>query len=110
MASDMHRDEWMPPLRGLIPASVTVQAMARDLIDGVQDTWDDIEVSRDPAECLPGLTLCSDTECLESWLNDFYLRVLTRGVVTWTSPDAPTAAGTVQRAERSAVVIPFPRR
>lgn len=114
-------DPWLPPLQGIIPVGVRVQAMAREPIDGMPDTWDDLDVARTPNECLPGLTLCSETDCMESWLHDFFLRVRDRGVVVWTSPDVPASTGTPGSAGvpdddapvgsgAEAIVIPFPRR
>lgn len=113
MADSNADRDWLPPLRGLIPGGVVVEAMARDDVDGRPDSWDPIDVARSPQDCLPGLTMCSEPECMEGWLNDYFLRVLDKGRVVWTSPDAPdTAHASTPTAAPSegAVVIPFPRR
>lgn len=102
--------DWLPPLRGRIAPTVTVEALYRNVPD---DTWDMVDVVHDPQDCMPGLTMCSDVECMEGWLVDHFLRVLDRGVVVWTSPDLAT--GTPATPEpgmpsADAVVIPFRRR
>lgn len=113
--SDAEHTGGLPPLPVVVPLSVTVQAMARTLVGGRPDTWGDIEVARRPQDCLPGLTMCSEVECMQAWLDDFYLRVLTHGMVSWTSPDAPAAAhasevSPVLGGNVGGVVIPLPRR
>lgn len=97
---------WLPPLQGLIAPTVTVEAWTRNDPD---DAWDPLDVARDPRDCLPGLTLCSETACMEGWLLDHFLRVLDRGIVVWTSTGAP---GRARLAEQSgeAVIIPFSHR
>lgn len=113
--SDEEHAGALPPLPTIVPLSMTVQAMARTLIDGRPDTWGDIEVARRSQDCLPGLTMCSEVECMQAWLDDFYLRVLTHGIVSWTSPDTPAAArdadvSPVLGVNVGGVVIPLPRR
>ena len=95
----------LPPLQGLIPRTVTVEAFDRGV---PEDTWDPVDMARDPRDCMPGLTLCSEPKCMEGWLIDYFLRVLDKGVVVWVSPDAPRAARTPPSG--GAVVIPFPHR
>lgn len=92
--------DFVPPLYGTIPATVTVEVLLRDpsgtLADGTGIVpeprmlmWQPVELAREPEDCEPGETLCSHRSCMESWSIDYYLRVVENGAVVWVSPDHP---------------------
>ena len=39
-------------------------------------------------DCKHGFSVC--TECMESWQQDYYLRLIENGVVTYITPDHPS--------------------
>lgn len=95
--------DFVPPLYGTIPASVTVEVLLRNpggtFADGTEIVpevrslmWQPVELAREPEDCVPGETLCSKRSCMESWSWDHYLRVVEHGTVVWTSPDHPDRA------------------